>query len=150
MFNDVDDVKGFHILDTVTTELTFIENPYKLFHKLFYDDSSAKKIQDVLYTDNKYKSLEKTFVKVFIKSKTNPLFFDRYCDRLTEANPQSVIYVEQYLEIESSEEVADLNEDTLTLLKNSIPDYSDLIPDENKITELELLLSDLYIEASKL
>ena len=104
---------------------------------------------DVLYSDNRYKSYEKTFVKVLIKSKTNPLFFDRYCDRLTESNPQSVIYAEQYLEIESSEEVADLSEDTLTLLKNSISDYTDLIPDEDKIKELEVLLSDLYIEAVK-
>jgi len=149
MFNDVDDVKGFHILDTETTELTFIENPYKLFYKLYYDDSSAQKLQDVLYSDTRYKTYEKTFVKVLIKSKTNPLFFDRYCDRLTESNPQSVIYAEQYLEIESSEEVADLSEDTLTLLKNSISDYTDLIPDEDKIKELEILLSDLYIEAVK-
>lgn len=149
MFNDVDDVKGFHILDTETTELTFIENPYKLFNKLYYDDSSAKKLQDVLYSDKKYKSLAKTFIKVLIKSKTNPVFFDRFCDRLTEANPHSVVYAEQYLEIDSSEEVASLSEDTLSLLKNSINDYSDLIPDEDKMKDLEVLLSDLYVEAMK-
>jgi len=34
-------------------------------------------------------------------------------------------------------------------LKNSISDYTDLIPDEDKIKELEILLSDLYIEAVK-
>jgi DNA repair exonuclease SbcCD nuclease subunit len=149
MFNDVDDVKGFHILDTETTELTFVENPYKLFYKLYYDDSSAKKVQDVLLSDKKYDSLKKTFIKVMIGSKTNPVFFDRYCDRLVEANPHSVIYAEQYLELESSEEVANLSEDTLTLLKNSINDYSDLIPNEDKIKELEYLLTDLYIEAAK-
>lgn len=149
MFNDVDDVKGFHILDTETAELTFIENPYKLFNKLYYDDSSTKKVQDVLYSDKKYNSLTKTFIKVYIKAKTNPVFFDRFCDRLTESNPYSVVYAEQYLDIEDSEEVASLSEDTLSLLKSSIEDYVDLIPDDSKMRELETLLSDLYTEAIK-
>lgn len=148
-FNDVDDVKGFHILDTETCELSFIENPYKLFNRLYYDDSNAKKVQDVLYTKKKYESLEKSYIKVHILSKTNPIFFDRYCEKITEANPYSAIYVEQYLELEDSQEIANLSEDTLSLLKNSIKDYSDLIPDETKNKELEELLSELYIEALK-
>jgi DNA repair exonuclease SbcCD nuclease subunit len=150
MFNDVDDVKGFHILDTETTELTFIQNPYKLFHKIFYDDSDAKTISDVVLSDSKYKNLEKTFVKVFIKSKTNPIFFDRFCEKLTEANPYSIVYAEQFLESETSEEIANLSEDTLTLLKSSIKDYSDMIATEEKLKDLESLLSDLYIEALRL
>jgi predicted phosphodiesterase len=147
---DVEDVKGFHILDTETKELQFIENPYKLFNKLYYDDSSAKNIKDILITDKKVKSLENTFVKVYVKSNTNPVFFDRYCEQLTGANAYSVIYVDQYLEIESSEEAASLSEDTLSLLKSSISDYSDMIPDENKMNELQVLLSELYLEAIKL
>ena len=31
--------RGFHILfDTETRELEFIQNPYEMFHKIYYDD----------------------------------------------------------------------------------------------------------------
>lgn len=150
MFTDVDDIKGFHILDTEDASLEFIQNPYKLFNKLFYDDSNVSSIKDVFLSQKKYDELKDTFVKVIIKSKTNPIYFDRYVEKLTEANPYSTIYAEQFLEIESSEEVATLSEDTLSLLKSSISDYSDLLSDESKKKDLENLLSDLYIEAIKL
>ena len=38
-WSDYDDRKGFHILDTETRDLTFIENPYKMFAKVWYDDT---------------------------------------------------------------------------------------------------------------
>jgi DNA repair exonuclease SbcCD nuclease subunit len=150
MFNDVDDIKGFHILDTETASLEFIENPYKLFNRIYYDDANATTLSDILLSDNKYSKLQNTFVKVIIKTKTNPIYFDRFCERLTDANPYSVVYAEQFLELESSDEVATLSEDTLSLLKSSISDYSDLLTDNVKTKELEILLSDLYLEAIKL
>lgn len=150
MFTDVDDIKGFHILDTETAALDFIQNPYKLFNKLVYDDSNAQSVQDLFLSSKKYEDLKETFIKVLVKSKNNPVFFDRYCDKLTEANPYSVVYAEQYLEIENSEEVATLSEDTFSLLKSSISDYSDLLTDKDKTEELEKLLSELYVEAMKL
>lgn len=150
MFTDVDDIKGFHILDTENASLEFIQNPYKLFNRIYYDDSTITSIKDILLSEKKYNDLTNTFVKVIIKSKTNPIFFDRFCERLTDANPYSVVYAEQFLELESSDEVATLSEDTLSLLKSSISDYSDLLTDNVKTKELESLLSDLYLEAIKL
>ena len=35
---DHKDPRGFHIFDFETRELTFIENPYEMFHKYFYND----------------------------------------------------------------------------------------------------------------
>jgi DNA repair exonuclease SbcCD nuclease subunit len=149
-FSDVEDIKGFHIYDTVDYSLEFIQNPYKLFHKIYYNDSSAKKVSDVLYSKKKYEEFEKTYLKVVVESKVNPVFFDRYCDRLVESNPQSVIYAEQYYDPDNSEEDnLSLSEDTLSLIKGSIKDYSDLIPDEEKASELEKLLTNLYLEALK-
>jgi len=37
----------------------------------------------------------------------------------------------------------------LSILKNSIKDYSDLLPSKDKEVQIEKLLSDLYIEALK-
>lgn len=148
--SDVDDVKGIHILDTETSDLQFIQNPYKLFNKIYYDDNSVKELSHIIPSDKECNEFRNTFLKVIIKSKTNPIFFDRFCERLTQSNPQSIVYVDQILEIENSNEVATLSEDTLTLIKSSIKDYSDLISDENKEKELEKILSDLYIEALSL
>lgn len=150
IFPDVDDVKGFHVLETETQSLEFVANPYKLFNKLYYDDSSVDNVKDVLYSKKKYASLLKTFVKVYIKSKINPIFFDRYCEKLTEANPYSVIYAEEYLDIIDSKEVSSLTEDALSLMKQSIDDYSDLLSSDEKKSELQVLLTDLYIKAMRL
>ena len=42
---DYNDARGFHIFDTNTRELEFIQNPYRMFHKLSYDDGE----QDFVY-----------------------------------------------------------------------------------------------------
>ena len=39
--SDLKEKKGFHVLDTETRTLEFIENPNKLFHFLYYDDEKT-------------------------------------------------------------------------------------------------------------
>ena len=38
-WNDYDDPRGFHVFDIETRELEFIRNEYRLFEKIYYDDS---------------------------------------------------------------------------------------------------------------
>ena len=38
-WSDCNDKKGFHLFNTETLELEFIENPYTLHHKILYDDT---------------------------------------------------------------------------------------------------------------
>ena len=38
-WSDYGDVKGFHIFDTDTREMTKIKNPIRMFEKIFYDDT---------------------------------------------------------------------------------------------------------------
>jgi DNA repair exonuclease SbcCD nuclease subunit len=37
---DYNDPRGFHIFDTATREMEFIQNPYRMFHKINYDDGA--------------------------------------------------------------------------------------------------------------
>ena len=60
-WSDFDDTKGFHIFDTDTRELEFIENPYKMFHKLHYNDQD-KIMEQIVNQD--FSALENSFVKV--------------------------------------------------------------------------------------
>ena len=56
---------------------------------------------------------------------------------------------EDYVQDVKEEESISITEDTLSILKSSIKDYSDLIPSQDKEVQIEKLLSDLYIEALK-
>ena len=38
-WSDYNDRRGFHIYDTETMETEFVENPYKMFEKIYYDDT---------------------------------------------------------------------------------------------------------------
>ena len=38
-WNDFGDVRGFHLFDTQNTKLKFIPNPFKMFEKIYYNDS---------------------------------------------------------------------------------------------------------------
>jgi DNA repair exonuclease SbcCD nuclease subunit len=65
-WSDYADPKGFHIFDTETRELTFIENPNTIFDKIFYDDSD-KVIDDIMsFNPIPYKD---KYLKVIIKNK---------------------------------------------------------------------------------
>jgi len=146
IFTDADDVKGVHFFDTESLDLEFVENPYKIFNKLFYDDTDIE-LKDLLLSDKEYTKLKDTFVKVYIKSKSNPVFFDRYCEKLTEASPSSIVYIEDMVKSEDSLEPVSLSEDTLSIIKNSINDYSDLVQTEEKRNSLEKMISELYVKA---
>ena len=150
IFTDADDVKGFHLWDSADDSLEFIENPYKMYWKLYYDDSGAEKVDDLLLSSVNYTKIKDTYVKVYVKGKNNPVWYDRYIARISESGPASLTIVEDYVSQDpKGEEIASITEDTLSILKDSIKDYSDLIPSKEKEDRIQNLLSDLYIEALK-
>lgn len=142
---DYNDPKGFHIFDTQTRELTFVPNPYKIFHKLVYDDVS-KTMDDVTELD--FDQHKDTFVKVIVKNKTNPYWFDMMIDKLEKAGTIQIQVVDDNLNLnlESDESIIDEAEDTITILKNYV---ANLELDADK-GELESLMRELYGEAMAL
>ena len=150
MFTDADDIKGFHIYDTDTDTTEFIENPYKMYWKFYYDDTGAKDLRDVGIPKNTLTKIKNTFVKVYIKGKTNPVLLDRYLAKINDAEPASLSIVDDYVNEDFlSEERITLDEDTLSLLNSSLNDYSDIINSEDKKAEIQKLLCNLYMEALK-
>ena len=151
IFTDAEDVKGFHIWDDEEDSLQFIENPYKMYWKLYYDDLGAKDLDNLLLSNESYSKIKNTYVKLYVKGKNNPIFFDRYLTKLNDAQPANLSIIEDYGSIDPKEEEhISITEDTLSILTNSIKDYSDLIPSEEKEEEIKKLLSDLYIQALKI
>jgi DNA repair exonuclease SbcCD nuclease subunit len=141
-WSDYNDPKGFHILDLATRELTFIENPYKMFYKIFYDDTNTTLKELLAHDFEKYKG---TYVKVVVKNKTNPYWFDLYVEALEKAEAVHIQVVDDNLNlnIETDEDLVDEAEDTITILKKYI---ENLELDTDK-PALDGLLRTLYEEA---
>jgi len=142
-WTDFQDPRGFHIFDTDTRELEFIQNPYRMFNKIHYDDTD-KTMEDVLDIDlNAYAN---TFVKVVVHNKTNPYWFDMFISKLEKSGVVDMQVVEDHLNLnlEDDSDIIDEAEDTLTILRKVV----DGIDTKNiQKKELDNFLTSLYNEA---
>jgi len=140
-WGDFNDQRGFHIFDTSTRNLEFIQNPYRMFHKIYYNDSK-KTYEDFKKADySKYKG---TFVKVIVTEKNNPYWFDVMMDSLYKEDVVDISVVENIdMEFENDDDMVNEAEDTLTILSK----YVDGLNIKINKKELDLLLRSLYNEA---
>lgn len=144
-WSDYGDQKGFHTFDTETRELTFIPNPYTMFNKLHYDDSTSDLTQLLNINFEAYRD---TYVKIIVHTKNNPYWFDMFVDKLEKSDPIAIQVVEDnlYLNLEDDEAIVSEAEDTLTILKK----FVDTIDMNVERKDVERFLSDLYSEASNI
>jgi len=139
---DYNDPRGFHTFDTATRELSFIENPYKMFFKLTYDDSTQDFEFWKAYDFEQYKS---AYVKVVVLNKQNPYLFDNVIDNLYKATPADISIVEDFTEVitEEDAELVDQAEDTMTILGK----YIDGLQVNVEPDRLKTVMRELYVEA---
>lgn len=130
--------RGFHILDTETEEIEFIQNPYTMFEKIVYDDTENN-IDSIDVSHYKEK-----FVKIIIKKKTDFYKFDLFLQKVFSCGAHDVKIIESITEIETEEinENVDIN-DTLTILERSVFSTETTV-DKN---DLFNYVKTLYIEA---
>lgn len=144
-WSDFDDPKGFHVFDTETRELTFVENPYKMFQKIWYDDSSKafrkKKIDFSQYKD--------CIVKVIIVNRNDYYLFDKFIEALEAENPIDIQIVEDHLnlDMENDENIVGEAETTLAIFKKYIDNYEIKNLDKDKLTKK---IVEVYNEAISL
>lgn len=131
---DYNDPRGFHIYDTDTNELEFIQNPYRMFHKIYYDEDKLSQINYSTYTGK--------YVKVLVKNKSKQHLLDNLIDDLYNHDVVDVSVIDDSYEFEGMDETQSI-EDTMSLLSSYIDDY-DLDLDKNR---LKGLIQDLYITA---
>jgi len=144
-WTDYDQKRGFSVFDTQTRSVTYVENPYKMFHKIVYDDTDMT-IEDIAHLDTKH--LTNTFIKVIVTTKSNPYIFDLFLDRLQAASPCDIKVVEDHmnLDVVDESELVDEAQDTLTILKSYV---QNLEFNGDKI-KVERVLDELYKEAINL
>lgn len=141
-WSDYGDQKGFHVFDTDTRELTFVPNPYSIFHKLHYDDLD-KQISEVVNID--FSVYSETFVKLIVRNKTNPYCFDMFVDKLEKAGVYNVQVVDDHFHMDNidDDDITSEAEDTLSILAKNVQQLDESVDKK----QLEALLRELYQEA---
>jgi DNA repair exonuclease SbcCD nuclease subunit len=134
-WNDVNDTRGFHIFDTDTLTHTPINNPYKLFYNLYYEDTPHQ-----MFDASEY---ENKIVKVIVRKKSNPKSFEKFIDKLYVSGIQDLKIVENFEIHEGEDFQIDEDENTLSILNRYIEE-SEMDFDKNIIKNI---FQDLYRKA---
>jgi hypothetical protein len=142
-WSDYDDAKGFHIFDTEKRELERIVNPYTLFEKIYYDDTTTD------YTNEDVSKYKDKYVKLIVVNKKDLYQFDKFTDRLLQADAFEVKIIEDFSEFDAdnvSDDIVENTEDTMTLLEKYI-DQLDVTLSKDR---LKNTMRSLYTEAQDL
>tara|TARA_R100000231_G_C5316061_1_gene161966 strand:+ start:148 stop:1182 length:1035 start_codon:yes stop_codon:yes gene_type:complete len=134
-WNDVNDKRGFHIFDTETLVHTPINNPYKLFYNIYYEDTPHQTFDSTEYANK--------LVKVIVRKKTNTKQFEKFIDKLYSSNVQDLKIIENFVIQENENFEIDEEENTLSILNRYI-DESEFQYDKNIIKGI---FQDLYRQA---
>ena len=136
---DFEDPRGFHIFDTSERSLDFIQNPFSIFSKVYYDDEKVDpSIVDVSQYANQH-------IKLIVVNKKDYYKYDQFIERLYKVNPLELKIIEDLSEFESDalgDQEIDL-EDTVTLLSQ----YVDSLETEADKDRIKTLMKTLYVEA---
>lgn len=140
-WSDFEDPKGFHILDVETQELEFIQNPYKMFYKLVYDDKTG------YHNNYNLSDFKGTSVKVVVLERSNQAFFDQFIEKLSHIGPFDITIIENYMELTEDEisiDALDQTQTTTGMVNNYIDNLKNIPVDKNK---LKTILKEIYTEA---
>jgi predicted phosphodiesterase len=134
-WSDVNDTRGFHIFDTETLEHSPINNPYKLFYNIYYEDTPYQ-----LFDATEYQN---KIVKVIVRKKSKPKDFEKFIDKLYSVGIQELKIIENFDIQENEEFEISEDENTLTILNRYIEE-SEFEFDKNIIKGI---FQDLYQQA---
>lgn len=139
-WSDVNDDRGFIILDTDDFGFDYVNNPYKLFHNIYYEDTPYQTFDATQYCNK--------IVKVIVKSKTNVSSFEKFIDKLYDAKVSDLKIVENcdfnngYLTRDADVET----EDTFSILNRYIEEVEFSL-DKSIV---QSLIKEVYEEACEI
>jgi DNA repair exonuclease SbcCD nuclease subunit len=137
-WNDLNDKRGFHIFDTETLEHIPVDNPFRMFYSLYYEDTPYQTLNSSMY--------EGKIVKVVVRKKTDSKQFEKFIDKLFESNVHDLKVVETLELPPDANFEAEECEDTLSIL-NRYVEESETQMDKSKIINL---LQTIYKEACEM
>ena len=137
-WTDVCDRRGFTIFDTETHEHFHIDNPYQLFHNIYYEDTDHQLFDATVYKEK--------IVKVVVKQKTDVKQFEKFIDKLYSVGVADLKIVEnfEFSGWYDKDDTTDVDtEDTLSILNRYIEE-SEVSLDKSKIQKV---IREVYQES---
>lgn len=137
-WSDYNDAKGFHVLDTDTCTIEFVENPHTLYATIVYDDRNPFTI---IHKPDYYEK----YVKVIVVHKSDYYAFDQFIAQVNSCGAYDVKIVENY----SDRPIGEVGEEIL--LKNTLEvlnSYIESMKTDNP-GELNNYMKSLYVQAQE-
>ena len=137
-WTDVNDTRGFTIFDTETLEHTHINNPYRVFHNVYYENTPINEFD--------FDEYENKIVKVIVRKKSDQIEFEKFIDKLYASNVNDLKIVENF-QIQEVEDIGHFeSEDTFSILDRYIQE-SEIELDKST---LKNLIREVYQEACEM
>lgn len=131
---DADDARGFEVFDTETKAIEFIENPNRLYTKIYYNHATFDKTSVPLYKD--------MHVKLIIESRGEAAAFDVLIEEFSEC-VASIDVIDNFDVVSADSNLKIDITDTLKI----ISDYIDELDDTPVIKkEIKKIMTALYKE----
>lgn len=149
-WSDFNGKRGFYILDTLTKEMEFVENTFKLHNVITFDDKDEE--LDFKQLDKMdISEFKDSFVKVVVKNVEKPAILDKFLSKLHDVNAANIKVVDNTRSItENSPEIEEVDlenaETTLAMIENEVKNKK---LSKDKETRINELFKDLYHEALK-
>ena len=142
-WNDYDDPRGFHVFDTETREIEFIRNKFRLFEKIYYDDTNI----DYSTVDTGY--YKDKIVKLIVENKNKPIDYEAFIDRLYVSDLSDLTILEDLSEYSVRYEGDDSADVEIGNTSDFLNEYVESLPEskgEEKV-KIKKLLQVIYDEA---
>ena len=136
--NDVGDRRGFTIFDTETQEFFPVDNPFRLFYNVYYEDTNYQTF------DNR--ELDNKIVKVVVRKKSDIKKFEKFIDKIYAANPAELKIVENFVEEDVENFEAFESEDTISILNRYIEE-AEIDLDKSRV---QRMMQEIYQEACEI
>ncbi len=132
---DFNDPKGFHVFDTNTRQIEFIQNSHKMFYQHVYDNSDI--VPDHQEVTDKH-------IKVIVKNRDDVKMFDDYMDKLHKMNYADIQVVEAGFTVDANttfevDEATDLMTDMTKFVETQVTGH--------KPEDIMEELRDIHLEA---
>ena len=137
-WDDVNDNRGFHLFSTETLEHTAVDNTFRMFYNIYYEDTPHQMLNVDQY--------ENKIVKVIVRKKSDLKQFEKFIDKLYGANVHDLKVVENFeISIDDNFE-SEESEDTFSTLSRYVEEC-EIALDKSKLVGI---LETIYKEASEM